>query len=682
MTAQRTQTRPATHVAAVFLFTIAALWTSRAVLQDPATFVTQRVPSDAVWTADMRRNVAQIAYASRRMSHDPARFFEGPMCYPIADSVSLGEHMLGEGLLGIPAHLLWADPIVTFNFVVGARPLLGALSMYALAFYWTGSAAAALIAGFSFGFHPIRLRDLTHPSVVGNEWIPAVLLALHLLFAKRRWRDAILLAGFAALQMLESFYILLQLTLAVGVYATYLLWRYRRSLATLLPKLSLVAALLVALAAWTLGPYLTSRDVWGILQGRTGFPTLPRFLGFGGPYFPGTCLLLLAAIGVLDRLRAARRERGYDPRWLWVCMILVAWWFVLPLRLAALDLVIPPLRALLADRLPGLDAVRAPGNVFFVAAVPLAAVAAYGVLALVEKSAPRLRTFIVAGLAVACVAEVFHPALATRSFGKPVPSTALSLRPETEDLAALAELPPGPVLDFPLSYDGAGPLFLSRPILLGAYHGQRQAACKASFITPVQREIAKIAERLPNPAAAQEIWALGLRTIIFHEQSKEATRRRASDIVKALSKPSSKPRLRPVASGKTIRVFRLEAGGPSTNELSALVPVNGNQGSRPGAETELRFGVRSSGSTFRHPDPVQPSDVVVTWRRDGQVTRSEHHRVLLPVALALNRSTELTVRTRAPRKPGPYVVTLALATDPDRPMGRRRVTVVPPPETD
>lgn len=671
------RTHPAIHALAVGAFAIAALWPSRAVLRDPAALVTVSYPDSPLLTSDVRRNIAQTAYASRLLAREPWRFFEGAMCYPTPNSVSLGEHMLGEGLLGVPASLLTNDPVVTFNSVVIARPLIGAVSMYALAYYWTGSPGAALIAGFLFGFHPMRLRDLAHPSVVGNEILPAILLALQLLFAGRRWRDAFLLAALAALQMLESFYVLLQLALVGAIYGTYLLWRYRGALTGLLPKLAVVAVALGALAFWVLGPYLATREIWGVLQDRTGLPTVSKFVHFGGHRFVGVCLLLLASAGMLDRLRGARSQHGHDPRLPMATLALAANWFVLSWQVPGTDFAVPPLDRLLRAWLPGLDAVRAPGNVQFLAAVPLGLMAAYGVLALVEKLSPKARMIVSAGLALGCVAEVFHPRLASVSFGSPLPTSTLHVRPAAEDLAALRNLPPGPVLDIPLSYEGAGSLYMSRAVLFGAYHQRRLAACRASFVTPVQTEIAAIVDRLPSSHAAQEIWALGLRTIIFSGQTDKDLRRLADEIIERLSKPKARPRLQPIASGRTLRVYRLEAGRPMASDFASLVPIARKRSVLADTDIAPRFGVQSAtGRTFRHPDPVQPTEVLVRWMRDDAVVQSAQRRVLLPLVLAPGHKAEIVVADRAPRDAAIYQVTLAPADQPEHIIGAQRVSVI------
>jgi len=669
MNVVRGRSRWLLHVAAICTFALAVLWTSRAVLEHPATVVTFRLPANALSVSDLRQNVAQIAYASRSLWTDPRSFFDGQMCYPTGAGVSLGEHMLGEGVLGLPARLLWNDPVVTFNFVVAVRPLIGAVSMYALAYYWTGSFAAALIAGFAFGFHPVRLRDLIHPSVVGNELIPAILLSMHLLFTRRRWWDAVILSVLAAFQMLESIYVLMQLAIAVGIYGTHLLWRNRRTLLELLPKLAVVAAPLAVLAAWLFGPYLEARELWGVHQGRAAIPIGPDSMSLGHRYYPGSCLLLLAALGLLDRLRGARTIRGDDPRVPMALIAVVAIWFVFGLHVPWTQWFVRPLRVLLQSWIPGLDAGRAPSNALFVAAVSFGLLAAYGVRALSEKIGPIPRAIVAGIVAIACVAEVFVPALAKRSFGISIPEEAFHVRPPESDVAAMRDLPPGPVVNYPIMSQGWGAFIRSKGVLLAAYHEHKVEACMTSFKTPVQLEIETIANRLPSASAAQDLWTLGFRTIIFSGKTP------ADQVIQGLSDRDAIPHLVPIGEGETIRVFELEGGPPITTDIASLSPIADSQSSRAAKDIELRFGMRGGNSSFRHPDPVQPSELLVTWNRDGTAVASKRLRALLPLALAPGHTAELVVEDRVPPNPGFYIVTLKLADDPSHVVGTRYVVV-------
>ena len=108
----------------------------------------------------------------------------------------------------------------------------------------------------------------------------------------------------------------------------------------------------------------------------------------------------------------------------------------------------------------------------------------------------------------------------------------------------------------------------------------------------------------------------------------------------------------------------------------------------PTAERELTvqpgkavipFAIRNGGdSTYRHPDPVEPTPVVVRWR-DAAGERSFVVRTLLPLALAAGEEILRPVETSVPAPPGRYEVTLELE-EPDRIVLARRTVDVAAPE--
>ncbi len=46
-------------------------------------------------------------------------------------AATLGEHMIGEGILGLVPDLLFREPILTYNVVLILLPCIGGLAMYA-----------------------------------------------------------------------------------------------------------------------------------------------------------------------------------------------------------------------------------------------------------------------------------------------------------------------------------------------------------------------------------------------------------------------------------------------------------------------------------------------------------------------------------------------------------------------
>ena len=223
-------------VLATALYLAGALWSVRAILPAPAStlahvpvFGEQLVPADdeymVVWQET--RNAHALLTA-------PGRLVDTGQCYPFARALTLGEHMLGEAVLGVIPYWATREPLFTHNAVATAMVWIAAVAMWVLVFYWTRSASAALVAGFLFGFYPTRIGDTGHPFVNGNQWTPLALLFAHRLFVRRRWIDAAGLACFTGLQTLESFYPLVAFAIIGGVYGLYLVTRNLRTLPSLL----------------------------------------------------------------------------------------------------------------------------------------------------------------------------------------------------------------------------------------------------------------------------------------------------------------------------------------------------------------------------------------------------------------------------------------------------------------
>ncbi|MEW6273140.1 MAG: hypothetical protein AB1689_28005, partial [Thermodesulfobacteriota bacterium] len=328
------------HALVALLYLAIALWAYRAVLPSPGTLVAMPAamvgkPPATLYQGDQRFVVGALARQADQVLHDPAGLAGHGLCYPLRASYTLGEHMFGETLLELPAYAATGDPVLSYNVMVVLSVWIGAIAMYAFALHWTRSAPAALIAGLLFAFHPGKVVNPAHPFVHGNLWTPLALLFAHRLVVTTRWRDALGLALFVCLQLLESFYQVLALAVLGSVYGSYLLLRHRGALPALLPKLLVVAVLAAAVTWLVFAPYLETRAVWNVLQGRARTLLFsPRDYLPGWAASVGTVSLVLAAAGLADRLRGARRTAGVDPRLVMlVAGLLVFWCTLQPFRL-------------------------------------------------------------------------------------------------------------------------------------------------------------------------------------------------------------------------------------------------------------------------------------------------------------------------------------------------------------
>jgi len=669
---------------AAALYLAVALFAYRVVSPAPCAWVPFSAHLEganlAVDATDQQFVVATIAHGARALARRPAAMLDDGQCWPMANPVTLGEHMIGEGLLGAPAAVATDDPICIYNTVLVLHLWIPALAMWALVRALTESRAAALVAGFLFAFQPNRIGDPTHPFVHGDLWAPAALLFAHRLFTRGTWADAAGLALFLALAGLESFYPLFALAIVGGVYGLALVVRFRRRLPALLPKLVAMAAVVGGVLLPVLGPYLHTRAAWGVLEGRGSLLFTPSLFAFGAFYYPGTVMLVLAAAGLADRVRGARPVGGDDPRLaLLAGGLLVFWTVVWGFTLPGIGFVPSPY-TLLFPLVPGLSAVRAVPAIRIGAYLALAVLAGYGVRALGERLGPRARAALAAALVAAAFVEVFVPAVATPTLGvTPVPMGVRRLRPPADVHGLGAALPDGPVLDLPFAVDDVGRLRdMAHYVLLAAYHRRPVAACYNSFTVPIFDDVGALAARLPDVRAADALWALGFRAVVVHGEFLPP--RAAAAIVEPLR--AGPTRLVPLATAGEHAAYALESERTVTEDRAALAadvaePAAAAAAAPPASPVEFTFANHGA-AVFRHPAPIEPEPLAVRWTdATGAVVATNEVRALLPLALAPGDRAVRRLAIPVPAAPGPYEAALVSRAAPDVVLARRRVVVAP-----
>lgn len=602
------------HLAAGFAYLLGALWAMRPVLPVIAdTYpIWGALTKNAVGDGDQSHMVWATSRNARTILTAPRRAWDFEICHPFPRAVALGHHLYANGLVAIVPYALTGEPVLALNVVSIVMLWASAMAMYALACYWTGSPAAAFIAGLLFAFAPQRITWARWPSIVGNQWTPLALLCTDRLFRRGRWRDATAVAAFTSLQILESFYQMLPLAVLGGTYAGVLARSCRDQLRALAPKLLTVGAVMAAVTAFVAVPYLDVRATWHTLSGRESpLPLLNQFLP-GNERYPGTVLLVLAVLGIADRLRGRRGDD--DPR----LPLLAGGLLVLSLMVRGVVLpglgVMPSPGAAAAALVPGFESVRALQ--FGIAGVWLAlgVLAAYGMLALVERSRPAVAAGITVGVAALALGEVFHPAIATRSFRV---SLALEARPlsASREVARLVRerFDDGAVLDVPARQP---PLAFSRRahyVLSAAFHRRPTIGCFTSFDSPLREAVEALAARLPDQRAAAALHALGFRGIVVHEEELTGPGELAA-VVDALARAQTgDPRLVPAGAADGHRLYRLESAVPVRDDL-ALLAAGASAAIQPPAQwlvpsagaVDVTF--RNLGpATFRHPDPIAPT---------------------------------------------------------------------------
>jgi hypothetical protein len=623
-----------------------------------------------------------VARNASTLVSKPWRLFGDAHCYPMPQGYTLGEHMFGLGVLAALPWVFSHDPILSFNIALVFTLWLPALTMYALSRHFTRNASAAFVAGLMFELATRRLTDPTHPFAHGDLYAPLALLCLHQLFARGWWRDAVGLAVFTTLTLGESIYPLAALAILALVYVPYVLVLHRRRLWQVLPKLVTCAAWILAAAWLVLGPYLHTRVTWDLLGGRP--PILLALSDYrpGRYEFPGFAVLALALIGLLDRLRGPRAVEREDPRLayfvsgvLMVAVTIDSWW----IPVVNVSFASPVLLA--RQLLPGLDAIRALQAIAIGAGLPLAFVAGYGALALIERLPPSRALVVPVIVSALQLASAFAPPLALPSFGVSslAPST-FAARPPEEDIALVRKVTEGALLDLPFSADGALRLRMAEDMLRSSYKPGPTAACYDSFVSPVQTQIEDLAAALPDRGAAEALNALGFRTALLEQADLLPADRVRYDAIRR--QPRDARRMEEIGSTSQLKAYRLSSPVSVRQDFAVLAPESD---AAPAAQVRpiggnVDFVVRNtSDETFRHPDPIEPSDLIVRWTdRSGAVKLEHRTRALLPIAIGAGSAGKLGLYLFPTPAPGDYSVAVARADDPDAPLGTRRVVVLPP----
>lgn len=664
-----------------------ALWVHRAVLPDPRTLVP--LPAalvgtayERIYQADQRFVLATFASNAGKLLRDPRELGGFGFCYPLRASYVLGEHMFGESLLAVPVYAASGDPVLAYNSVIVLSVWIAALAMYALALHWTGSMPAAFVAGTLFAFNAARLSNPAHPFVHGNLWTPLALLFAERLFSRRGWIDAAGLALFIVLQLLESFYQVLALAILGGVFGLDLLIVHRRTLRELAPKL-LAVALVVAVATWqVLGPYLRALHVWGVLQGRPN-----ALLVYWRDYLPGgsstvgLVALLLAVLGLVDRLRGPRPVDGRDPRLVaLVAGMLVMWATLMPFALPLVGWTVPNPLALLAQVVPGLDAVRVLASLRFGVFLVVAFLAAYGVLLVTRHLRGGAPWLVASVLALLALLEAYDRTGTLTPRSAQLTTYQATAAPQV--VALVRDLPEGAVLDLPFLSEVKNKLIdMPLQLMLAAYHQRPVAACYNSFPSPLQGEVTRLTDRLPDPAAADGLYALGFRTVLIHVRSFGMP-----SLAKLSPLLNDGRRIKAEGGAGNVMRFKLSSPVPVAATLATLrvpdeevairAPEAAAALARPSAAVDFRFENRS-GATFRHPT-FEPLALVARWYdTSGGLVGTAPVRGMLPLVLtpreSATRALEVVVPAGVPA--GRYRVDVVSESEPSVVLTRRELDV-------
>ncbi len=461
--------------------------------------------------ADTALNTWILAWIAHQLPVDPLHLFDANIFYPEPRTLAFSEHMIVQGVMGLPLFALGWPAVTVYNALVLTGFALSGLAMAVLVERWTGSWRAGVVAGLAYAFNAHTLVRFGHMQALHVQFLPLALAALHDLVDRPSWPAAARLGAWCALQSLTSNYLLVMTALAmlVSAAAAPRAWIGRDGLRR--AAMTLVAALACAIVLLPfLWPYYLANQTQGLerpfdevahysAQWRDYFATggrlhyalwSHRVFALRTPLFPGLTVLALAVVA----LASVETWRGHRTR----AMVALAVTAVVVSFGAAV-----PGYHWLYDHVLLLHGIRAVVRVGWLWLLALAVLAGVG-LARLERRWPARATALAIGAGILVTVEAARTPMGFVRFE--------GIPPIYEHVAALqdAVLAEFPFPDPDIVQDN-GPYVLASTAhftpMLNGYSG---------FTPASYFQHAAVARRFPSSDSLREFGYLGVTHIVVH----------------------------------------------------------------------------------------------------------------------------------------------------------------------
>jgi hypothetical protein len=476
-----------------------------------------------------------FSWESHALSHSPAAFWNGNIFYPEANTLALSELVLPIMPIFAAIRSITGNPLIAYNATLLLSFPLSALSMLALVFYLTRRFPAALIAGFIYGFTPIRLAHLHR---VQNEymiWLPLLFLFFHLWLKRGRWKDALIVSGLFVLQYLTTVYTALYLIPILLVwYALHFALSKRaparlhllQGLAAVAIALSILAPFILKyrqLSDWHVQPpeslkIFLSSDLWWNF-----FSTFPSNFLYSNlfhnftqhPYerffFSGFFVVLLALLSL----------RRWADRNVRVMTVIAAVSFIFALgpflQISRHVTRVPLPYHWIYDFLPGLEMLRAPARFGFIMIAALTVLCAYGWLAFAEKFRISSAKLVLPTLFLLSVEFFSAPIpLLPLASGDRIPQAYHYLQKSVDAGGGVLEIPTHALPTTDSDFTDRIYTYFS------AYHFKPIVVGYSGYFPPTFEPLIAETAKLPAADSLDLFEAIGVRTIILHTKLLDA----------------------------------------------------------------------------------------------------------------------------------------------------------------
>ena len=561
----------------------------------------------------------------------PLDIFDTNIMYPIQGTLAFDELAFTEAVLSAPFLWLLGNPVLSHNIVLFSTFILAGYGMWLLVRELTGSSWAGFVAGCAYAFSFYMLNHLPHMTLINAQWLPFILFAAYKTLWTHRWRWALALGGFFALQALSGHYLAFYTAFLLALFFLYYLLVQRDLYSW--PLIGKLAAAFAGAALLILPigiPYALIQSSYGfrrdLFEVERFSNTLTSFLGIfrgspalrqllapfadPGPWaversaYPGLAVVVLGAIGVFGSLRPRRHQPQDNPELkskdsnLRVHALFFAALAILTAILSlgpylqisyapnnydpnAIQRVMPLPYLLLHDWVPGFQTMRVVARIGVLTALALAVLAGFGAFYVLGWFRERLRG---ARLGGGSLARYALPALAlmlalvpvAESWSAPVGMEPVGTRGAVPPVYRwLAEQPRTVIIEYPTAHFRRGETSIvmqNEYQYYSVYHWHDMingsAAIRPFAFSALLLETEKC---FPCPRSLDALWAMGVEYVVVHLDNLSGPQR--EDFLWRSTNPAGK-----VVDSFTLaqdfgadRVYRVE-GPREVGQLRELIP--------------------------------------------------------------------------------------------------------------
>jgi hypothetical protein len=430
------------------------------------TYPLSLFPGSVAYTAapDAQFSIWNVGWVAHALVTDPAHLFDANIFYPHTRTLFFSEANLAAGVLAAPLYWATRNAYLAHNLVVVAAFLLAAVGMFSLVRYLSGDGRAAMVSAVCFAFCPHVFSHLHHIQLLMTAGLPFSLLAFHRLADRPTWRAGAGLGLVMTAQAYACAYYAVFDMLMIGFAALVIAgMRPACRTARYLTSLLVAAIVAIALTAPLASQYLSLQESTGFLRplgeadryaadwraylasAAYAHRWLLPFLGhWNEVLFPGAVAVIVGGIGAA---LVWRRDREHVL--LYGGLGLLALWASFGPRAG--------LYRLLYAAVPGFTFLRAPSRFGLLVVLALSVLTGLALSRLLRRvGRPGLAAAAVLALAVGESMQWLQV--------PPVPAPL-------PVYAALAQLPPGAVLELPV-YSNRFAFMRARYMLGSTIHWQ------------------------------------------------------------------------------------------------------------------------------------------------------------------------------------------------------------------